>query len=304
MNEQGPIVVPLDGSELAERVLPLATALAAAERTHIVLVAVWEDTGADLPANVSVELEKHAQESLTAYLHDVRDRLQHKEIRTVVRCGDPSDVILAVADETGARMIVAGSHGTSGVTRWLFGSTTRRLLHESRVPLLVAGAKALEREGTPAIKHVMIPLDGSSLAEAAIEPGIALARRLGAKVSLVRAVRWAFETYPYAGAASYVQPLDSELEAGAREYIGRRQAAAGGTDIHGFVVRGNSADALLAFEESDNVDLVVMTTHARAGLTRMALGSTAERVLQGSAPVLLLRPDGGAGASKTGVGGI
>ncbi len=293
MNEQGPILVPLDGSELAEGALSIATEMARVERTHLVLVSVWEEPGSATPAAISMEMEERARDHFQTYLQGIRDRLHKPEIRIIMRCGDPCDTILEAAQEVGARMIVAASHGRSGISRWRHGSTTSRLLHESRVPVLIAGPKALLRaDSSPTVRHVMVPLDGSALSEVATEVGVRLASAFGAKLSLVQAVRWAFETYPYVGAVTYVQSLDSDLEAGARKYIDK-QASSIATDVevHGLVVRGLAADALLSFEEDNEVDLVVMTTHARTGLARAMLGSTAERLLQGRAPVLLLRPE-------------
>ena len=296
MNEHGPILVPLDGSELAEGALSIATEIARAERTHLVLLSVWEEPGSGTPAAISMEMEARAGEHFGTYLRGVRDRLKQPEIRTIVRCGDPSDTILEEAQEVGARMIVAATHGRSGLSRWRHGSTTSRLLHESRVPVLIAGPKALQADPRPAVRHVMVPLDGSALCGFAIEAGVRLAVAFGAKLSLVQAVRWAYQSYPYiGGAATYIQDLDSELEAGAKEYIQKQESSISATavEVHGFVVHGFPAEALLGFEESNEVDLVVMTTHARSGLVRAALGSTAERMLQGRAPVLLLRPNDG-----------
>ena len=102
---------------------------------------------------------------------------------------------------------------------WLHGSTTSRLLHESRVPVLVAGPKAFHLPGRPRVRHIMVPLDGSRPSEVAIAVGVRLAHAFGARLSLVQAVRWAYETYPYAGAATYIQSLDSDLEAGARRPV-------------------------------------------------------------------------------------
>jgi nucleotide-binding universal stress UspA family protein len=291
MNERGPIIVPLDGSELAEGALATATQIAHAERTHLVLFSAWEEPGSGTPPAISMEIEAGARHYFDKYLRSIRERLQQPEIRTIVRCGDPGDVILEVAEEVGARLIVVASHGRSGIGRWLYGSTTQRLLHESRLPVLVVGPEALARSDRPAVKHVMVPLDGSVLSELAIDAGVRLATLFGAKLSLVQAVRWAYETYPYAGQAMYLPALDSDLEAGALEYIQRRTARiSSGLEVHGFVVRGFAAQALMDFEEAKDVDLVVMTTHARSGVVRAALGSTAERMVHGRAPVLLLRP--------------
>ena len=293
MNEHGPILVPLDGSELAEGALSIATEVARAQRTHLVLMSSWEEPGSGTPAAVSMEMDERAQDYFQTYLHGIRNRLKQPEIRIIVRCGDPCDSIIEAAEEVGARMIVAASHGRSGLSRWLYGSTTSRLLHESRIPVLVAGPKAL-RASSPRlmVRHIMVPLDGSALSEVALDTGVVFAVAFGARLSLVRAVKWAFETYPYAGAATYIQALDNDLEEAARDYIRKRESSVTpNVKVNGFVVRGFAVEALLTFEEQREVDLVVMTTHARNGLARATLGSTAERILQGKAPVMLLRPE-------------
>ncbi|MDP9238525.1 MAG: universal stress protein [Chloroflexota bacterium] len=304
MNEHGPILVPLDGSELAEAALSIAAEVAGAKRTHLALMSVWEEPGSGTPAAVSMEMEERAQDHFQTYLNGIRERLKQPEIRIIVRCGDPCESILQAVEEIDARMIVAASHGRSGLGRWLYGSTTSRLLHESRVPVLVVGPKSLEASAPrAALRHIMVPLDGSPLSEIALDAGADLAAAFGAKLSLVRTVKWAFETYPYAGAMTYVQSLDSDLEKDAQDYIRKCEASVkANVDVSGFIVRGAVADSLLTFEEQNQVDLVVMTTHARGGLARAVLGSTAGRLLQGRAPVLLLRPERDGGEETEGAG--
>jgi nucleotide-binding universal stress UspA family protein len=138
----------------------------------------------------------------------------------------------------------------------------------------------------------MVPLDGSELSEAALAPAAGLAKASGATLVLARAVRWAVQAYPYTLPDAYVPQLDDELEKGAKTYLQRMQEAAG-SDVktEAFVVRGSIADGLMDLIDQQNVDLVVMTTHARKGLARAAVGSVADRMLQGNAPVLLIRPD-------------
>src|SRR6476646_9655081 len=156
MTERGPILVPLDGSALAEGALPMANALARAERTHLVLLSVWEQPGPGIAPVVSMELEQRAGDHFQTYLGGVRDKLHDKQIRNIVRCGDPCDETLAAAKEIGARTIVIASHGRSGVGRWLYGSTASRVLHESRIPVLIVGPAALEATARTTIKHVMV----------------------------------------------------------------------------------------------------------------------------------------------------
>jgi nucleotide-binding universal stress UspA family protein len=296
MLEHGPIVVPLDGSELAETALPYAALLAAALHTHLVLVTAWEGSESGLGPTllaVATEIEKGAQGHFTQYLDGVRARYgRADQTRAIVRAGDAVETILAVADETGARMLAIATHGHSGLGRWLYGSTAGRLLRGSHVPILAVGPHVRPRSDGAAITHVMVPLDESPSSEAALSVAQTVAAALGAKVSLVRAVRWAAQTYPYSLPDAYVPQIDEEMEGGAKAYLRRMEDGfKGEVDVDAFVVRGGVADGLLEVVAKQSVDLVVMTTHARAGFARAALGSTADRMLQGEAPVLLVRPE-------------
>ena len=296
MLEQGPILVALDGSDVAEKALPYAAAMARALRTHLALISVYDATDGDLasvlPA-VALEMQQGAEAHYTEYLDGIRARLAQPETRTITRTGDAGRQIIDAANEIGARMIVIATHGRSGIGRWFYGSTAGHLLRSSHVPILAVGPHALERSDTAvSLKHLMVPLDGSPLSEAALAGATTLAKALDAKISLVRVVRWAVQSYPYSLPDAYVPQVDDELEAGAKAYLRKQEDALGsGVNRDAFVVRGSIADGLLDVVEKQAVDLVVMTTHARAGLARAALGSTADRVLQGHAPVLLIPPD-------------
>jgi nucleotide-binding universal stress UspA family protein len=297
MREQGPILVPLDGSELAETALPYAAALAEALHTHLVLLTAWEGTDSELatllPA-VSIDIERSAQERFETYLDGIRQRFgRADQTRTIVRSGDAGDEILKAVDETNARMLVIATHGRSGMSRWLYGSTAGRLLRSCHVPVLAVGPHVRPRstEGTR-LKHVMVPLDGSPLSEVALPVAQSLAKALDAKLTLVRAVSWAVQAYPYSLPDAYIPQIDTEMEGGAKAYLRRHEEALKGTGkVDAFVVRGTIADGLIEVVEKQSVDLVVMTTHARSGLARTALGSTADRMLQGKAPVLLIHPE-------------
>jgi len=296
MLDQGPILVPLDGSELAEGALPYASLLASKLHTHLVLVTVWEGTDTDLAStfpSLSLEVTESAQAYFTDYLNGVKAKLPDADrIHVVVRPGDASDEILKAAEETGARAIAIATHGRSGISRWLYGSTAGRLLRHAHVPVLAVGPKLLEKQRPAAnITRIMVPLDGSTLSEQALPVAASLARALGATLTLVRGVRWAVQAYPYTLPDAYVPQIDEELEKGAKEYLRGQEQAVKDVNVDAFVVRGAIADGLLDFVDQQQIGMVVMTTHARSGLARAALGSTADRLLQGNAPVLLIRPD-------------
>ena len=296
MRDHGPILVPLDGSELSEGALPYAAALAAGLGESLVLLTTWEGSDSELAASlpsVVVDLDKRAQEHFGGYLDGVRRKLPSGiKVESFVRSGDASDEILTTADNIGARAIVLATHGRSGISRWVYGSTAGHVLRNASVPVLAVGPHALQRP-TAEVKvgHVMVPLDGSALSESALPPAQAIAASMKARLSLVRVVRWAVQSYPYTLPDTYIPQVDEELEKGAKTYLREQEAKVQGTTVDAFVVRGAVADGLIDFVEKEGIDLVVMTTHARKGLARATLGSVADRMLQGNAPVLLIRPD-------------
>jgi nucleotide-binding universal stress UspA family protein len=297
MREQGPILVPLDGSELAESAIPYASALAEALRTHLVLLTVWEGTETELAAalpSVSIEIEQSAQSYYTTYLDGIRQRFgRADQTRTIVRPGDAGEEILKAIDETHARLVVVATHGRSGIGRWMYGSTAGRVIKHSPVPVLAVGPHTLQRSTQQvALKHIAVTLDGSAVSEQAIPVASVVGAALGAKVSLLRGVNWAVQSYPYSLPDAYIPQIDEELEKGAKAYLRTQEEALKGKfEVDAFVLRGAIADGILDFVEKHDIDLVVMTTHARTGLLRSALGSTADRVIQGKAPVLLVPPE-------------
>jgi nucleotide-binding universal stress UspA family protein len=292
--EQGPVLVALDGSELAERALPFAAKLAEKLGTHLVLVTIWEGNDSDLVATfptMSVEIARAAEDHFQKYLTEASSRAGRPDTRVIVRPGNASEEIRAVAAETGARCIAIATHGRSGIGRWVYGSTASSLLRSSDMPVLTIGPKVLQQPaGEISFKRVMVPLDGSKTSEQVLPQAGRLAKKLGATAVLVRSIQWAAQAYPYTLPDTYVPQLDKELEEGAKEYLrGCKGSLGADAAVEAFVVRGPTADSLLDFAEQQHADLVVMATHARSGIARAALGSVADRMLQGPAPVLLMR---------------
>jgi nucleotide-binding universal stress UspA family protein len=239
----------------------------------------------------SEEMVNRPRETCLQYLAAVRDRLAVSDAELVVKVNYPHEAILETAREVDASLIVASTHGRSGLNRWMYGSTAGRLLHTSHVPLLVVGKEAAETAASGfAPKHILIPLDGSSLAEAALPAVLELASAFGAKVTLVRVAPFSVEAFPMMVPQMYWPTLDDELVASATAYLEKMRSTIP-QPVEVKVLQGARADALLGFIETTGVDLVVMTTHGRAGVQRAVLGSTADRMLQGRAPVLLIRPE-------------
>src|SRR3990170_4264892 len=137
------------------------------------------------------------------------------------------------------------------------------------------------------LNMMLVPLDGSVLAEGALSKAVELAEVSGAQLLLLRAA----EAHPFPGA----DPVEAQIKvvSEAEEYLARvvdRLAAAGGKDVKASVWYGPAAHAIVEAARTRKVDLIVMTTHGRSGLGRLILGSVAESVLRGTTtPILLIR---------------
>ncbi len=296
------ILLPLDGSELSEGAISYAVTIAHAGGGKLLLLTAWEGSDVDLTRThpeVARELSDLADEYYHSYLRGVTQLAAGVETEAIVRRGDPSDEIMAVIKERQPDLLVMASHGRSGLSRWVYGSVAGRIVREASIPTVVLGPKVLEGEHRPEkIERIMVPLDGSPLAERALAYAVPFADALGASLLLVRAVRWAAQAYPYTLPDAYVPQIDAELAEGAQEYL--KRVAAGlktSQPVRTLALRGIVVDTLLDVIDRERIDLVVMTTHARAGLARITLGSVADRLIQGSAPVLLFRPSAAEAAS-------
>jgi nucleotide-binding universal stress UspA family protein len=140
------------------------------------------------------------------------------------------------------------------------------------------------------VKTILVPLDGSIVAEAALTPAVDLAREAGARLVLLRAAQ--AHTLPMA------DPIQAQVDVmrEAQEYLAAARArvtAAGVRDVEISAWYGPAVEAIVEAARYRHADLIVMSSHGRSGVSRLVLGSVAESVLRATAvPILLIRPDG------------
>jgi len=293
-----PIVVALDTSELSEGAIPYAVSLAKATGARLSFVTVWEGGERALISSlpdVASDIFKRGEEYYENYLQGIAKKVRAQSVDTEaeVRTGEPDEEILALLNQRKAGMLVIASHGRSGLSRWWYGSVAGKLVREAPVPTLIVGPKALESgPGAGAIRRILVPLDGSEMAEQALPAAGRLAAALGAEVHLAEAVRWVSQAFIYGVPEVTIAQVDEDLEAAARTYLAQaRKKLPKETKVEAHIMRGMPADALIDLVADKEIDLVVMASHARSGLARVALGSVADRMVQGKAPVLLIRPE-------------
>jgi nucleotide-binding universal stress UspA family protein len=295
------ILVPLDGSELSEQVVPYAGLLGRSLPADIELLRITEpvppEVGDILSGRYAHEIAAGLQHRAKQYLDGVASAAAKggAKVSCVVVEGAAAEAIVESAESQPGTLIAMSTHGRSGATRWVMGSVTDKVLHATSSPLLIIRPR--DRAVTvrePRVDNIVAPLDGSSIAEQVLPHVSALAKALRARVTLLRVVP---TTAYYLGmmdypSAAYQQMLEFEEET-AGKYLGgiaARLRGEGVTVATEKLGRGEAAGAIMDLASSTPNPLVAMTTHGRSGVGRFVLGSVADRVVRNlGAPVLVVR---------------
>lgn len=293
------LLVPLDGSALAERAVPFAARLSRETGARLVLVRAAPEAGlwllelADLAEQEAAPPQLTERERAEAELAEVAGRLQAEglQVETRVIEDDAVHAIQQVAGEIAADLIVMSTHGRSGLGRWIYGSVADRIMRRAEVPVLLvpAGSEGRWEAGQPC--RVLVALDGSDLAREALGPASELARALSAELLLVRVV--APPSYVYPSAYPYLdQQLQAELAEAERYLEGvATELRAQGLAVARCVAVGSPASTIVGVAREQRADLIAMATHSRGGLARLVMGSVATGTVQrAEVPVLLVRP--------------
>lgn len=294
------ILVPLDGSVFSEAALSYALALARSGPYDLTLLSVWEETESGgwhaIQPEAARRMEEQGVRYCETYLSIVVKRLRQEAAVAIdyqVRAGDPATEILLAAESLGANMIVMTTHGRSGITRWRRGSVADKVVHTATIPCLLVGPETAAPLTAPfAIRRILVPLDGSPLSETALRPASDLAVRLGARITLLRAVPRVTPAVTIDFTMVDVAGLDQQAEEAGEAYVNDTQKQLPkDLAVDTVVRRGDAARAIYDYLQEVKVDLVVMASHGRSGFSRWALGSVTEKVLHGRAPVLVIYPE-------------
>jgi nucleotide-binding universal stress UspA family protein len=302
------VLVPLDGSELAEMVFSYARDLAARLGLDLFLLHVANPHERDL-----VPLHRAYVERAAEVLRRQSEELQKKAgaepegeqvtARGELAVGHPGEEILSYALSHDIDLIIMSTHGRSGIKRWALGSVADKILRVSKIPV------CLVRAGVPEeVIHdrwprttFLVPLDGSELAESVIPHLEALANQWGPRLVDVVLLRVSEpivvpSDYPPTAGLTWKEHEEREIarsKTSCEEYLAGIQKRLEGMGLRtrSVALQGKPADEITEYCSSNPVNLVVMSTHGRSGISRWAYGSVADRVLAGiCSPIFLIRP--------------
>ena len=280
------ILLPLDLSPYSERAIPYAVALAQATNASMTLAHVADADSAH-PRSVSLP-------AATAYLTTIRETLlgdaeQHIAMR-IIRGSDVAEALDELAKLTQSAVVTLATHARQGIEQPLLGKVGDYLIRRGSASVLLVPPKLEPQQSPPTFRRILAPLDGSLLAERALEPVLTLARQAREPMEIVlfivgetRDARDDGLRYVTAVRAALLQ---EDLSDGTRIFavsvIGSPPGAIVGAATHG-IATVTRAD--------ESFDLVVMATHGRGGLQRWLYGSVAAYVIPRlTIPALLVPP--------------
>jgi nucleotide-binding universal stress UspA family protein len=289
-------LIPLDGTKLSESAFALLPLVHKLGFDRVLLVGVWEGLwqGENLGRR-DAELKELAEKGrayLQAYLEQQAEHARPLglQVETEVRIGRAADEILEAASE--ADLILIATHGRDGVARWRLGSVADHIVRHAQCPTLVIGPNVQTELAPYAVTRILVPLDGSALAEEALPVATWLAQATGAELDLVRVVSLVIPGNGIYDGMGYSLDLLSAMEDAARAYLaGVAERLKSKVALRTELLIGYAGDQLLAHMKDTPAQLVVLASHGRSGVVRTALGSVADRMLHGPAPVLILRPE-------------
>lgn len=293
------ILVPLDGSATAEAVLPYAEAFAAGFKTAVELVSVI-DIGAMMTHLAADKVHKldtliaTEEKNSARYLENAAKIFSPFPTECRIVRGHPAETILETTSKDRDTLIAMATHGRSGAKRWLLGSVAEKVLRGTTNPLFLVRAAAAKASPQRIINSIVVPLDGSVLAERILPTVANWARALDVEVTLIRAFE--FPASAYYGSEDDLPDYAAFREKARKEsaeYLKEKEdflVGQGVRTVSTLTMEGPAADEIISYAQTAPRAVIAMSTHGRSGVRRWILGSVTEKVVRhGDDPVLVVR---------------
>jgi nucleotide-binding universal stress UspA family protein len=305
------ILVPLDGSPFSEQAIELARKIASAGNAKIRLALVHEPPLVPFavpPSKHAISAELNHRKAERTYLREVQGRLRARGTPVAAAAtlmGVPGPALAEYATEMKVDMVVMATHGRGGLQRAWLGSVADYLVRNLEIPVLLVRPHAISGPVTESsATRILVPLDGSPLSEQALAPALSMALLWNLELALLQVVQ------PVPNSIEPMLPIptgyDEELTHSWRnqvqEYLDglagqlRQQGVRASASA---VIGWHSIESILNEAQAEGTAMVVVATHGRGGLSRLTIGSVADKLVRGAeVPVLVYRPKKQAGAKR------
>ncbi len=298
------ILVPVDGSSLAERAIPFAVEIAKHSGAKMRVALVHQEIP-DVPVLASpatyVDARLKMQRSEDDYLRALTEHLTTqlgRRVSSAALKGPAAAALIEYARDSDADLVVMTTHGRGGIQRAWLGSVADQMIRNLAIPVLALRASEPNLvESAASVSEILVPLDGSPLAEEVLQPAARLARVWSTRISLARVVQPVLVgTDPdFPLSATYDEQLTRLEIVAAQDYldgVAKRLRNEGLESRSKVILGGPTADTIIQLANCSPESLIALATHGRGGMSRLVLGSVADKLIRdANVPVLVLRPN-------------
>lgn len=280
------ILVPLDGSKLAEQVFPPVSQLAQAFSSEVVIIQVCEPE------------ESEYGQTCRLYVNNETERMKNSlagstaSTRAVVLEGRPDEQILKYAHQNNTSLIFICSHGRSGIAPWALGSTATKVLQKTNTPVIMC--KARETPDLTLFRRILLPLDGSETGAKALDYVVELTSKLESEVTILQVVEAGKQVHTFGG-LDYIYFKDHDvatMKVKAREYLNTASSRFNGTkaSVKVEVRAGDAAREVIKLANETDVSLIALSSHGHSSLPAWFSGSVTYKIIQASQRSVMLVP--------------
>jgi nucleotide-binding universal stress UspA family protein len=286
------ILVPLDGSTMAEQVYPHVAGLAQAFDSELDLLSVCEPEET-APGQVCRLYLNAETEQLRALMKTTSVRINQKVVE-----GNPTQQMLKYAVENGVDTIMLTSHGSSGIKPWSLGSTVNKLLHTASVPMIVVRAtESADASASSVFSRILVPLDGSEASSTILPVLKRLAGRLPVEITLLQVIEKGHKVHTVGG-LNYIPYKDLDLETrskAVKKYLAGAAAGFAGTlaETKTVIRLGDPAEEILKQAAEMETSMIALASHVHSALEAWFYGSTVHKIVQSANRSFMLVTSGG-----------
>ncbi len=301
-------LVPLDGSRLAESVLPVVQQVASRFHAQVTLLHIVEEHP---PAVIHGEPHLTGVAQAQAYLEEIATRLRSSAIPVEIhvhqdRVDNVARSIVQHSQEMNADLVIMCTHGHGGLRELLFGSNAQQALQQGTQSILLLFPREDGSVYPFNLQRILVPLDGTAAHEPALPIAIMIARTFGAGLHLVLVIPTLATLSGEQAVSGLLLPTTMRAildlsQQDAADYLEQAVARCReeGVVARAEILRGDIVPTVLGLAESLNVDLIVLASHGRAGLDALLTGSVASRIAgRRIRPLLLVRAGQSVGGSS------
>ena len=294
-------LVPLDGSRLAESVLPVVQQAAIRFHAHVTLLHIVEQHP---PATIHGERHLTGVVQAQAYLEEIAVRLRSSDIPVEIHVHEEKQDNVAHSivqhfQELHADLVIMCTHGHGGLRELIFGSKAQQALQQGTQSILLLFPREDDSVSPFELQRILVPLDGTAVHEPALPTAIMIARTFGAELRLVLVIPTMATLSGDLAVSGLLLPSTTRAildlsQQEAEEYLEHAVARCNteGVKAHAEVLRGDIVPEVLGLAERLNVDLIVLASHGRTGLDALFTGSVASRIIgRKIRPLLLVRAE-------------